>query len=101
VRDSPGREDEPAGSGADLLVADLEDVLAVEHVEELVFSLMDVERRVHHRWHLLEQAERPAGRLRGSPDQDRHFAEHESLAFVRSKCERRQGVVHGFTVQRR
>jgi hypothetical protein len=89
------------GRRADLLVADLEDVLALEDAKELVLPLVHVLRRVHHRWHLLEQAERPAGRVRGSPDQDRHFAEDESLAFVRSECECPLGVVHGFTVQRR
>jgi hypothetical protein len=35
VRNAAGREDEPAGSGREVLVADLEDVLPFEHVEEL------------------------------------------------------------------
>ena len=41
-----GANTTPPGPDAELLLADLEDVLALEHVEELVLALVDVERRV-------------------------------------------------------
>ena len=71
------------------LVADLEDVLPLEHVE-LVLVLVDVEGRVDERRHLLEQRERPAGRIGRDAEQDRHVAEDEALALV---CRHREGHV--------
>ena len=60
---APRPECEPARAEPELLVADLEDVLAVEDVEELVLALVHVQRRVYHRRHFLEQAEAAAGLL--------------------------------------
>jgi hypothetical protein len=46
VRDTARSEHEPAGGGLELLVADLEDVLPFEHVEQLVLVPVNMERRV-------------------------------------------------------
>ena len=57
-------------------------MLALEHVEDLVLALVDVERSVGKRRHLFEQRERAARRLRGGPDEDGHVTEDEKLAAV-------------------
>ena len=82
------REDHPSGPDAVLLVPHPEDVLALEHVEELVLVLVDVEGRVDEGRHLLEQGERATGRLGRDAEQDRHVAEDEALALV---CRHREG----------
>ena len=76
------REDDASGMNTKLVVSNLEDVLALEDVEELVISVVNVERRVDQRRKLLEEAERPAGRGRRRSDENRHFAEDEAFAFV-------------------
>ena len=63
MRDAARREDEAAGTHVELLVADLDDVLALERVEQLVLVLVNVQRCVDQRWHFLEERERAAGRL--------------------------------------
>ncbi len=90
VRDAAGREGETSGADAELFLADREHVLALEHVEELVLALVDVERRVRERGNLLEERERAAGALARRPDEDRELAEHEALAGVRLERVRRQ-----------
>jgi hypothetical protein len=46
VRDAARGEHEPTRAGPELLIADLEDVLPFEHVEQLVLVLVNVEPRV-------------------------------------------------------
>ena len=57
-------------------------MVALEHAEELVLVLVDVQRRVH-RIKLLEGAERAAGRLRARLDDDLDVAETQAFAAVR------------------
>jgi hypothetical protein len=74
-------EDHAAWADVELLVPDPEDVLALEHVEELVLVLVDVKRRVE-RLDLLDDRERAPGRVRGRPDQELGVAEAEALAVI-------------------
>jgi hypothetical protein len=46
VRDAARGEHEPTGPGSELLIADLEDVLAFQHVEQFVLVLVNVQPRV-------------------------------------------------------
>jgi hypothetical protein len=82
VGEAARREDEAARAGAELLFADLKDVLALEDVEQLVLSFVNVQRRVDERRHLLEHGEGTASRLGRGPDQNRHIPEDEALAAV-------------------
>jgi hypothetical protein len=88
--DAARREHDAAAPYRELLVADLDYVLALEDVEDLVLTLVDVPRRVDHRRHLLEERERAAGRFSRRPDEDRHVAEDEALARVRLEREGRK-----------
>jgi hypothetical protein len=85
VRDTARENDEPAGAEMKLLLAALDDVLGLQHVEHLVFVRVDVEWRVEQRRALLEDGERPARRRSGGSDEDSDVAEHEALALVRIK----------------
>ena len=75
MRDAARPECETARPEVDLLVGDLDDVLALECVEELILVLVNVQRCVDQRWHLLEEAEGAAGRLGRGSDEDGHASE--------------------------
>lgn len=83
MRNAAGREDEPAGTGSELLVADPEDVVALQHVKQLVLVFVDVQRCVDQRRHFLEEGERATGRLRREFHQDRQISEDEAFTTVR------------------
>jgi hypothetical protein len=63
------------------LLADLEDVLAFEHVEHLVLVLVNVERRVDG-FVLLEDRERPAGCVGGGFDHDLDLSALQAFAAL-------------------
>ena len=91
MRDAARGEHEPAGAGPELLIADLEDVLAFEHVEQLVLVLVNVQRRVYG-FVLLEDRECSAGGVGGSLDHDFHVAEAQAFSAVGLERVRRDGV---------
>ncbi len=66
-----------------LLVADPEDVLSLEHVEQLVLVAVHVRRGVQ-RIDLLDDPQRAAGGLRRRADHELGAAEPQPLAVVRS-----------------
>ena len=88
MRDPARREYEVARAGPVLLFADLENVLALEHVEELVLVLVEVKRRVDG-LPLLEDRVGAAGRVAGDLDQDLDLAEPQPLTAARFELERR------------
>jgi hypothetical protein len=97
VRDAARGEHEPVGAGLELLVADLEDVLPFEHVEQLVLVLVNVERRVDG-FVLLEDRECSAGGVGGGLDDDLHLAEPQAfsafgLEHVRGGWTQSRGIV--------
>ena len=83
VRHAARPEGHPAGSSdAELLVADLEHVLSLEHEEEFILALVHVPRGVE--WiYLLDDREGAARALGGCLDQDLRPAEPQALAPVR------------------
>jgi hypothetical protein len=81
VGHAPRSEHEPAGTRPELPLADLEDVLALQHVEELVLVLVHVQRRVD-RLVLLEQRERTGGGLGRGFEQDFDLAEGQALTLL-------------------
>ena len=66
-------------TGVELLFADLEHVLAFEHVEQLILVLVNVKRRVERR-DLFDDAERTACRIRGGLDDYLRIAEPKALS---------------------
>jgi hypothetical protein len=90
VRNTARGEHEPAGAGTELLVADLEDVLTFEHVEQLVLVLVNVERRVDG-FVLLEDRECSTRGVGGRFDDDLDFAEAQALSAFGFKLVRRCG----------
>lgn len=62
----------------ELLVADGEDVLALEDEEELVLALVDMQRSVE-RVRLLDDRERPVGRLGARLDEELGASERQPL----------------------
>ena len=82
--DAARGEHEVAGPGSELLLADLEDVLALKHVEELVLVVVAVERRVDGLV-FLEEREGPGRGPGGGLDNDLDLAELQVLA-ARRRC---------------
>jgi hypothetical protein len=73
-----------------LLFADMDDVLAIEHIEQLVFTFVNVQRCVDHGRYFLEEGEGAAGRLGRGPDENRGVSEDEPLAGIGVECVGRQ-----------
>jgi hypothetical protein len=63
VRHTAWRKDEPLGTKANLLLANLVDVLALEHVEEFILAFVDVCRRVEQGSGLFDQGVGTSGCL--------------------------------------
>ncbi|HSJ73767.1 MAG TPA: hypothetical protein VK904_05570 [Miltoncostaeaceae bacterium] len=79
-----------------LVVADAVDVLALEHVEELVLALVEVERRVQG-VDLLDDREAAAGGVRRGAHEELGVAEAQALAAAgveREACGRREHGAH-------
>ena len=75
-------EGQAARTYAELLVANLEHVLSLEHEEEFILALVDVPRGVE--WiYLLDDREGAARALGRCLDQDLRPAEQQALAPVR------------------
>jgi hypothetical protein len=81
MRDASRREHDRARADVEDGVAHRELVPALEDDEQLVLVRVDVQRRVERR-DLLDDGERPAGRLRRRLDQELRLAEAERLAIV-------------------
>jgi len=79
VRHAARAEDGLARPEPERLVAALNDVLALDDVEELVLAAVNVQRRVDHRRDFLDDGDGAAGVLGTNPDHDRHLAEGEPL----------------------
>ena len=94
-------EHETSRADSVLVVSDLDDVLTVEDVEELVLSVVDVERRVGQRRNLLEEVEWPARGSRRCADENRHLAEDEALTVVGVEGEPRHWFGHAWTIRHR
>jgi hypothetical protein len=97
VRDTARGEHEPPGAGLEVLVADSEDVLPFEHVEQLVLVLVNVERGVDG-FVLLEDRECSARGVGGSFDDDLHIAEPQALSAFGLELVRRGTSPQGHDV---
>lgn len=86
---------EHGGAGTDRIhvVADLEDVVALEDVEELVLAFVNVSGRVERR-DLLDDRERAVRRVCRRAQNELGIAEAEPLAFRGAQRIRRDGVGH-------
>jgi len=83
----PRRKHDSAGAGPKFRFADLEDVLPLEHVEQLVLILVNVERRVD--WFvLLKDRERSARGIGRSFHYDFDFAEPQAFSAFRANLVR-------------
>jgi hypothetical protein len=76
-----GATDDGAGASRKLLLTDLEDVLALDHVEELVLVRVHVQRRVE-RIDLLDDRECAGRRLAGRLDEELGTRERQALALA-------------------
>ena len=94
MRDASRGEHDRARADVERGAPDGELVLALQHDEQLVLVRVDVRRRVERR-DLLDDRERPAGRLRRRLDEELRLAEAERLAVVTRERERVRRSGHG------
>ena len=77
------------------------DVLALQHMEDLILVGVDVQRRVQQWRALLPDGERPSRRDSRSPQEDGDVAEHETLALARVQRVAKQARIHEGSLRRR
>ena len=91
MRNAPRSEGHLAGTDVKLVIANLNDMLAFEHVPEFVLILVNVKRRVEGVY-LLNNPKNSSGRIGRRPDDELCSAERDAFTGIRVDFEAASGI---------